>query len=179
MTIGDYYDGYTYVTAGTLAESTITTTWTYWTANNTTTGTAWNQWSDRERYIEPPKLTPEQQRQFIEQAQREEVERKHREENKRIAEERALQLLLDNLDENQKVVYGKTKAIPIKTKSGRLYRINHGRSGNVEQVDEKGIRLKKLCFHPAESVPDFDTMLAQKLMLECCEEEVLRIANFS
>ncbi len=179
MATGDYYYG---TTTGNTA-----TTWTNWattSATDCTTNVAWDRWSTGTFTLYPgkiiqPALTAEQSRQLEEQRQKEEIERQHREENKRIAEERALQLLLENLDENQKAVYETTKAIPIKVKSGHLYRINKGRAGNVEQVNDKGIRLKKLCFHPTENVPDFDTMLAQKLMLECCEEDVLRIANIS
>ncbi len=169
--------------------SSLSTTWANWattpSTDSTTNGT-WYRWTEYDgitlypgKIVLQPTLTPEQLRQLEEQRQKEEIERQHREENKRIAEERALQLLLENLDENQKAVYETTKAIPIKVKSGHLYRINKGRAGNVEQVNDKGIRLKKLCFHPTENVPDFDTMLAQKLMLECCEEDVLRIANIS
>ncbi len=182
MATGDYY-----ATTG-----NTTSTWANWATSSTadlrTNGT-WYRWIDgtcsnpayitQPVYILSPQLTPEQQKKRAEQAQKDEAERQHREQNRQIAEERALQLLLENLDENQKAIYETTKAIPVKVKSGRFYRINKGRAGNVEQVDEKGVRLKKLCFHPTENVPDFDVMLAQKLMLECCEEEVLRIANFS
>jgi len=62
----------------------------------------------------------------------------------------------------------------------RQYRIRRGRSRNVQQVDPvSGNVLKHLCAHPRELVPDADTMLAQKLMLETAEAEFLRIANHS
>lgn len=61
----------------------------------------------------------------------------------------------------------------------RRYRINRGRHGNVDQVDASGNRIKRLCVHPVEGVPDADTMLAQKLFLEGSEEELLRVANHS
>lgn len=62
----------------------------------------------------------------------------------------------------------------------RRYRINRGRSRNVQQVDRSsGLVLKTLCAHPIELVPDADTMLAQKLFLEASEEEFLRVANHS
>lgn len=61
----------------------------------------------------------------------------------------------------------------------RRYRINRGRHGNVDQVDDSGRRIKRLCVHPIEGVPDADTMLAQKLFLEGSEEELLRVANHS
>lgn len=54
---------------------------------------------------------------------------------------------------------------------------DRGRHGNVDQVDDSGRRIKRLCVHPVEGVPDADTMLAQKLFLEGSEEELLRVAN--
>jgi hypothetical protein len=39
--------------------------------------------------------------------------------------------------------------------------------------------IKRLCSHLIELVPDADTMLAQKLHLECNEDAFLRIANHS
>jgi hypothetical protein len=59
----------------------------------------------------------------------------------------------------------------------RRYRIKRGRSRNIELLDESGRPIKKLCAHPGEYVPDADTMLAQKLMLETDEEAFLKLAN--
>ena len=61
----------------------------------------------------------------------------------------------------------------------RRYRIKRGRVRNVQQVDASGRVLKHFCIHPREEVPDADTMLAQKLLLESMEQEFLRIANHS
>jgi hypothetical protein len=61
----------------------------------------------------------------------------------------------------------------------RRYRIERGRSQNVKQVTPEGRILKTLCMHPVMSVPDADTMLAQKLYLEGAEDEFLSIANHS
>lgn len=58
---------------------------------------------------------------------------------------------------------------------GRTYRIHRGRSINI-QVLEAGRTTHRLCFHPGAPMPDADTMLAQKLMLEANEQEALRIA---
>jgi hypothetical protein len=66
-----------------------------------------------------------------------------------------------------------------KTGGSRIYRINRGRSRNVQQVDASGKVVKHLCAHPTMAVPDADTMLAQKLWLEHAEEEFLRVANHS
>jgi hypothetical protein len=38
---------------------------------------------------------------------------------------------------------------------------------------------RHLCFHPRVQCPDYDTMAAQKLMLELNESDVLQVANFS
>ena len=59
----------------------------------------------------------------------------------------------------------------------RQYRIKRGRTRNIELLDESGRPIKKLCAHPGEYVPDADTMLAQKLMLETDEEAFLKLAD--
>ncbi len=105
---------------------------------------------------------------------------KEKESQGRTAEEKALQLLLENLTENQAEIFKVTGAIPIESPSGRKYKINKGASRNIEEIDEKGIRKAHLCFHPCDyAIPVHDVMLAQKLMLEVCEEDARKIANFS
>ena len=66
--------------------------------------------------------------------------------------------------------------------SGRTYdyRINHGRTANVELIGRDGSYLRRLCFYPVagggRDLPVFDVMLAQKLMLEADESGALAIA---
>ena len=68
------------------------------------------------------------------------------------------------------------------TVSGRMYdyRINHGRTANVELMARDGSYLRRLCFYPVGSggrdLPVFDVMLAQKLMLEGDESAALAVA---
>ncbi len=65
-------------------------------------------------------------------------------------------------------------------KSKRHYRIRRGRAGNVNLLDGPcGREVKKLCCHPNERVPDADTMLAQKLLIEFNEELFLKTANIT
>ncbi len=65
-------------------------------------------------------------------------------------------------------------------KSKRHYRIRRGRAGNVYLLDGPcGREVKKLCCHPNERVPDADTMLAQKLLIEFNEELFLKTANIT
>jgi len=60
------------------------------------------------------------------------------------------------------------------------YRINHGRTANIEMMTRDGRYLRRLCFYPVASrgrdLPVFDVMLAQKLMLEADESGALTIA---
>ena len=65
----------------------------------------------------------------------------------------------------------------IDTASGKKYRINRGRSANIDVLDETGKVVRSLCVHPREGVPDADTMLSQALMLRHDEEALLRMAN--
>ncbi len=100
-------------------------------------------------------------------------------EKQKQAEEKALQLLLDNLEENQVEIFKKTGCFVVTGQSGKKYKINKGRVRNVEELREDGTSERRMCFHPELLVPDYDTMLAQKLMLELNEPEARRIANFS
>ena len=61
--------------------------------------------------------------------------------------------------------------------SGRTYRIRLAGAMNVEEIDEKGRRLGRLCFFPEGTLVDGDVMLAQKVALEAFETETLAVAN--
>lgn len=69
--------------------------------------------------------------------------------------------------------------LEIQAKDGarRIYRIHKGRSMNVDLLGANGKPVRKFCAHPGLYVPDEDTMVAQKLMLETDEEQFLRTAN--
>lgn len=63
--------------------------------------------------------------------------------------------------------------------TGRRYRIRLGRARNVDLVGPDGRVQRTYCCHPAEMVPNEDTMLAQLLMLRTEEEAFLSLANAS
>lgn len=63
--------------------------------------------------------------------------------------------------------------------SVKTYQVSRGRAGNVFLVDSSGKRLQRYCIHPIAAVPDADTMLAQKLLLEGDEDLFLRTANMT
>lgn len=96
------------------------------------------------------------------------------------ANQRAEALLLSTLNEEQREEYQRLRRFHVETES-RIYRIQYGRAGNVKVVHDKDadFHLEALCLHPTEMVPNPDTMLAQKLLLEADEAEFREIANIS
>ncbi len=179
--------------------STATATsdvWYTWQDQPTTMGAGtcdgtpvWNGWVQGTIIVQQQReLTKEEikrlEEQRLEQQRLAEVARKQAEEDakqRKIAEEKALQLLLENLEENQAEIFKKTGAIPVVARSGRRYSIRKGTSGNVDELDGQTEKAKaRLCFHPIDySIPVYDVMLAQKLMLETSEDEARKIANIS
>lgn len=163
--------------------TTLTTSdpWPEW-ANLTTfcdnTTVIWNYWCDgtstyttqirAQRYVAPQPTAAELKaaKKAADDRQQERVE----------AETRALTLLLDMLTEQQRDEFQKYRHFTVHGRNWR-YRIRKGHAGNVDVVDKNGIISHRLCAHPSYTVPDFDAMLAQKLMLEDDEDSFLSIAN--
>ena len=186
--------------SGTSAAYTTASTWNYWNDNSTATTTgitctddSWYYWTGSNvqevRYVQP-KLTKEQieaqaleakkrAEEMAERLKQIEATRKEKERLEKEAEARALVTLKENLDQEQIENLEKGSFIMVSVNSGNRYKINKGRVRNIEQVDAEGKRLRFLCVHPKDNVPNYDTMLSQKLMLEHCEDEVRKIANFS
>jgi hypothetical protein len=166
-------------------------TWYTWTTTPeyTTDNVTWHKWTQpvevQETLTEEEiqKRAAEQERMRLDNERRMaeyDAQRKLLEEKRKAADEKALQLLLDNLDDNQAEIYKRTGAIPVTGQSGKRYRIRKGTCRNVEEVDCKGCVIRHLCFHPKDSqIPVYDSMLTQKLMLELCEDMVGRVANYS
>jgi hypothetical protein len=172
----------------TFTDSTSTTgTWTTWvsTATNTATSTTtWTVWCDMTggtagntagtNYVPiyvppPPPETPEQQRERQARRAREQEEAQQ-------AQARAEELLRDFLTAEQIADLTKSNYFEMISGSGRRYRVYRGRQGNVYLM-EQSKATRKYCIHPDLAVPDPDTMLAQKLLLETDEAAFLRIAN--
>lgn len=167
---------------GTTSTATTACTWVQWFASDTATATTitstiWQTWCSSTVYYAPPQQSAEQrvhqqaeQKRWQEQAAE---ERKKRE----AAEARAKTLLEENLALKERERLRKDGHFIVHGRSGCRYRIRKGHSGNIDVIDKNGIITHRLCAHPAEYVPDHDTMLTQKLMLESDESEFLRIAN--
>lgn len=101
------------------------------------------------------------------------------------AKSRAEGLLREHLTERQRSDlneknYFDVCAVDFKKATRRYYRIKRGRAGNVFELDgPHGREVRKYCCHPLEHVPDADTMLSQKLMIEFNEELFLKTANIT
>ena len=61
--------------------------------------------------------------------------------------------------------------------TGKRYRIRHGISANVHEIDDWGRLGTGWCFVPEERLVEGDVMLAQKIALETNELRTLAIAN--
>lgn len=94
------------------------------------------------------------------------------------ARARARRLLKRTLTDDQRAMLRKLGYFEVEgSRTSRIYRIKTGIVRNVILLDARGREVEQLCAHPAGSVPDFDAMLAQKLMLEAAEDDFLGIAN--
>lgn len=93
------------------------------------------------------------------------------------ARARARRLLKGKLDDFQRHSLKKRGYFDVVSESGKLYRVKTGMSRNVYLLDAKGREVENLCAYVTGDCPDFDTMLMQKLMLECNEQEFRRLAN--
>ena len=93
------------------------------------------------------------------------------------AERKGLQLLLENLSPEQSQQYDRFGYFDVLgSRTGKRYRICHGTSRNVNELVEENRVGAGRCFLPSGNLVAGDCMLAQKIMLENCEEEALRVA---
>jgi hypothetical protein len=96
----------------------------------------------------------------------------------KVPQERAIQLLKQNLSPAQREQYERRKDFDVTgCDTGRRYRIRHGIQLNVEHLDHAGRRIRLLCFMPEGCQAVGDVMLAQKIALELFENEALKIAH--
>lgn len=94
-----------------------------------------------------------------------------------FAQERAEELLTAHLTPEQLAEWKEKEQIHVVSPRGRRYCIRKGRAHNVFEVDQRGRRVKELCGHVSESVPNADNVLAQKLAIELMEEQFLATCN--
>lgn len=170
-----------WMAVGTTSSSTGTAeTWVGWNSCTTSVTTAATTSCTQETWVTWTNGVPQVAAEHAaerERREKKEVERRAAEATK---EEKARQLLREVLTDEQDKQFEENGYFELTAvKTGNKYRIKRGRSKNVELVSANGKTLKTLCFHPQEYVHNFDTLVAQKLMLETDEEEVQRVANYS
>jgi hypothetical protein len=95
----------------------------------------------------------------------------------RDAQERAEALLMQVLSEEEYRSLDRRGYIEVQSPSRprRIYRVPR-HQGQVK-VFEGGVPLMALCVQPVDPIPDGDTIIMHKLMIEGNESEYLRIAN--
>ena len=110
-----------------------------------------------------------------------EVLRCHRELRLNAPQVRGLRLLKDWLSPQQLAQYGIHNYFDvIGCHTGRRYRIRHGTSANISELDSAGRPVVGWCFIPRDDLVAGDVMLAQKIALETNERGALAVArNFA
>jgi hypothetical protein len=93
-------------------------------------------------------------------------------------EARGLQLLKEWLTPEQIAQYDATSYFEVTgCHSGKRYRISHGTSMNIRELDRAGRSRVGWCFVPKGHLVAGDVMLAQKIALETDERGALTVAN--
>ena len=92
------------------------------------------------------------------------------------ANNKALALLKKSLTKIQLERFEQDECIPIDTAKGNRYLIEKKGQINILVLDKDNKPIRKLCTTIGDC-PIYDNMLAQKLYLETCEEEFLKIAH--
>lgn len=91
---------------------------------------------------------------------------------------KARTLLLSVLSPEQRAEYTKSKTFIVRGNAGGLYRITHGRIGNVIVLNAADFKpTHALCAHP-DGVPIEDVLVAQLLHLRDDEAAFGRVANW-
>jgi hypothetical protein len=175
----------TLVTAQTSISSAtelLAVTWTSW--NETSAGTVqvyttndWTAWNQQTDWLNRS-IAPETVARVAQQTEQHRVAASERLERQRAARARARDVLRRHLTTTQREELDQHGHFTVIAHgSRRVYRVRQGRAGNVQLLDPTGKAVRTYCCHPADMVPDEDTMLSQKLMLEHAEDDFLRLAN--
>jgi hypothetical protein len=91
---------------------------------------------------------------------------------------RGIALLREWLSPEQRAQFDAFKCFDVTgCKSGKRYRIQHGVSTNIHELDDGGHPVMGWCFVPAGDLVPGDVMLAQKIALETNESGALAVAQ--
>lgn len=158
---------------GTSASNTLT--WDSWLGNSistsyTTTTDPWPRWVNGGSlgYVRAvPVPESDEQRQA----------REERRAQAEAAKQRAKELLVAFLDEEQTAEFEERQEFHVRGSAGRRYCLKRGRAHNVFEVDDDGRKVVEFCGHVRDSIPDDDNVLAQMLFIQNDEEGYRKLAN--
>lgn len=95
---------------------------------------------------------------------------------RKVAERKADELLKSQLSPEQLADYERLQHFHV-IADGKVYRLRRAWAGNIDLIEEDKV-VERWCVHPSTSIPVPDSLLAQKLMLECGQAaDLRRIAN--
>ena len=157
-------------------------TWTTTSATTTTvtaTSSAYASWVEHITYRQETREAQQDRLARETEAQRVATEQRlQREAVEQRAAQRAEQLLVETLTTEQARAWQENRAFFVTGhKTGKRYKIREGSHGNIKELDAQGKECASLCVNVPRGLPNQDNVLAQKLMLEWHEEELLRRAN--
>jgi hypothetical protein len=184
---------YTWLYWNDSTSSSVTTTssssdyvWSTWASSDVTTcdsstSYVWNSWvvTGDTYVVASPERNIEEERAYQRQLeeQREENRKKYKEieDKRKAAEEKAKQLLLDLIGEEQLTVYEKTGRVLVK---GNKYDYVIPRDGFIKRIEKD--KITDMCVHLKDrfSFPETDNVIAMMLAIKAEEKEVNKMANF-
>lgn len=109
-----------------------------------------------------------------------EAARQERARSRAVANDRAEELLIELLNDQQRESYRLNGHFEIIGSAGNVYRIKRGTSGNIEWIKPDGHVGARLCVHPTMHqgfLPTPDVMLAQMLGITTDERHYIGLAN--
>lgn len=182
--------------------SGATTTWYQWTTGSTTTTASvtdpvFAYWVDKVTGQRVPLTTPVYrmyEHQPVQQTPEEVAEARRQlearqAEQRAAAEARAAKLkavndraertLRDHLTPEQERAWIENRHIFVTSQSGRRFKIRHGVTHNIKELDAQGREIRELCVHLnyGANCPVADHVLAQVLGLKFNEAALLKKAN--
>lgn len=93
--------------------------------------------------------------------------------------DKSIKLFLSNLSDKQRNEYDKYRAITaVGNDTGTKYTINCASVAVMYNISyNQEFNRHRICFRPKDDLPLYDIFLAQKIALECFENETLKVAN--
>ncbi len=180
-----WYDWTSSSCSGKYDDTSNATTWSYWSTASTcsvTSGQIYFTWIKAAAAHSPRPETADEraireERNRIAQAEREAADKNRREEEA-VAEQRAKDLLVATMNEEQKQSFQSERKFFLIGSDGERYEVDcTKRQHNVFAVDAEGRRVREFCLVQTGGTPLSDNHLAQKLLLETDAERFRKVAN--